>query len=173
MIKRIYGLIALAQIFITGGAQAADPVTMYVNGKVVAAPCQVDSASVEQVVDLFGPQGIRASSMYMPGSGSPFVMFNFSVINCPAGTVQTTLRFSGPADDSQPENSYKNSGTAKNVAVQLLNMQGGPLGNNKTLTGNIINRQATFYFLARAFSKYGKATPGTVNSVVVITLTWQ
>jgi len=169
----ITGLIALALGLISGAACAIDPVTLYVNGKVVAAPCQVDSDSVDKAVDLFGPQGVRASSMYTPGSASPFVMFNFSIINCPAGTMKVTLQFNGPADDNQPEDAYQNSGTAKNVAVQLRNMQGGPLGNNKTLTTDIVNRQANIYLLARAFSKNGKVTPGTVSSVVIVTLTWQ
>ncbi|MGK0599232.1 fimbrial protein [Yokenella regensburgei] len=172
MKKRINGL-PLAMFFISGSLFAGDPLTLNVKGKIVAAPCQISSDSVEKTVLLTEAQGVRASAMYTPGSATDWVAFDFNIERCPAGTVQATMLFSGAADSAGPDDLYQNSGNAGNIAIQLQTIAGQPLGNGKSLTGVIINDGYRYHLRARAYSQEGRVTPGTVNAVVTVTFTWQ
>ena len=49
---------------------------MNIKGKIVAAPCQISSDSVARTISLTDSQGIRASSLYTPGSATEWVPFD-------------------------------------------------------------------------------------------------
>lgn len=156
-----------------GEAIAGDPVAVSINGKVVAAPCQVSSDSVAKTVPLTGAQGVRASSLSTPGSATDWVPFDVTIERCPVGTATATMLFAGDADSAGPDDRYRNTGSAGNIAVQLQSAGGAPLGNNKTLSGAIANRGYVYHLRARAYSSQGGVTPGTINSVVTVTFSWQ
>lgn len=152
---------------------AGDPVTLNIKGKIVAAPCQVSSDSIVKTISLTDPQGIRASSLYTPGSATEWVTFDFNIERCPPGTITATMQLSGNADSAGPDDLYQNTGSAGNIAIQLQTAEGLPLGKDKTLSGTIVNNQYRYRLRARAYSPQGGATPGTINAAVTVTFTWQ
>ncbi|RNW25604.1 fimbrial protein [Citrobacter werkmanii] len=150
-----------------------DPVTLNINGNVKTAPCQVSSDSVNKTVDLTPGQSVTASSLYTAGSTTPWVAFELSVEQCPAGTSRVTVLFNGNADSDHPNDMYRNIGTASPVAIQVQASDGVPLGNGKSLTANISNQRYTWRLRARIYSEQGLVTPGTINSAITISMTYQ
>lgn len=150
-----------------------DPVTLNINGNVKAAPCQVSSDSVTKMVDLTSGHSVTVSSLYTAGSTTQWVAFDLSVEQCPAGTTRVAIVFTGNADSNHPEDMYRNDGTASPVAVQLQASDGLPLGDGKVLTGSISNRRYTWRLRARIYSEQGQVMPGTVNSAVTVSMTYQ
>lgn len=150
-----------------------DPVTLNINGNVKAAPCLVSSDSVTKVVDLTPGRSVTASSLYTVGSTTPWVAFDLSVEQCPPGTSRVTVVFNGSADNEHPEDMYSNVGSASPVAVQLQASDGQPLGDGKSLTVNIANQSYRWNLRARIYSEQGRVVPGTINSAVTISMTYQ
>ena len=150
-----------------------DPVTLNINGNVKAAPCQVSSDSVTKMVDLTSGHSVTVSSLYTAGSTTQWVAFDLSVEQCPAGTTRVAIVFTGNADSNHPEDMYRNEGTASPVAVLLQASDGLPLGDGKVLTGSISNRRYTWRLRARIYSEQGQVMPGTVNSAVTVSMTYQ
>jgi minor fimbrial subunit len=68
---------------------------------------------------------------------------------------------------------YQNTGTASPVAIQLQANDGVPLGNGKSLTANISEQRYTWRLRARIYSEQGQVTPGTINSAITISMTYQ
>ncbi|HCU0293587.1 TPA: type 1 fimbrial protein [Citrobacter sedlakii] len=165
--------LAIAMLFSAPAWSIGDPVALYVTGNVKAAPCQISSDSVTKTVDLTADQSITASSMYTPGSTTPWVAFDLSVENCPAGTTQVTVMFNGSPDQNQPQDRYQNVGTATPVAVQLQSRDGQPLGDGKSLSGQVESQRYTWQLRARIVSQQGHVMPGTVNAVVTVSMTYQ
>lgn len=152
---------------------AGDLVTLNINGNVKAAPCRVSSDSVTKVVDLTPGRSVTASSMFTAGSTTPWVAFDLSIELCPPGTRRVTVVFNGNADSEHPEDMYSNVGSASPVAVQLQASDGQPLGDGKSLTVNIDNQSYTWNLRARIYSEQGRVAPGTINSAVTISMTYQ
>ena len=148
-----------------------DPVTLNINGNVKTAPCQVSSDSVTKTVDLTPGQSVTASSLYTAGSTTPWGAFELSVEQCPAGTSRVTVLFNGNADSDHPNDMYQN--TASPVAIQLQANNGVPLGNGKSLTANISEQRYTWRLRARIYSEQGQVTPGTINSAITLSMTYQ
>ncbi|KNC91904.1 fimbrial protein [Trabulsiella odontotermitis] len=171
--KKRFAFMLLAMTTLSGELCAGDPVALNIQGKIVAAPCQVSSDSVAKTVNLTGAQGVRAASMSTPGSATDWVPFDFTIERCPAGTVKATMLLSGEADSAGPEDLYQNTGSAGNIAIQLQTLEGQPLGNNKSLSGTIVNNGYQYHLRARAYSPQGNVTPGTINAVVTMMFTWQ
>ncbi|EPJ9230008.1 MULTISPECIES: fimbrial protein [Klebsiella] len=172
MIAKLHDL-CLVLVLFSAPLLAGDVVSLNIKGKIVAAPCQISSDSVARTISLTDSQGIRASSLYTPGSATEWVPFDFDIERCPAGTTTATMQFSGNADNAGPDDLYQNSGSADNIAIQLQTAEGQPLGKDKTVSGTIVNNQYRYRLRARAFSPRGGVTPGTINAVVTVTFTWQ
>lgn len=172
-IKRliVIGSTALGAVILQPCATAADVVNLNVTGNIMAAPCQVKSDSINIVVDL--GQNIGASTLQSTNSASPWVPFSVSLVNCPAATTKATIQFQGTADTVNPGDMYKNMGTATNIAVQVQGVGGEQMGNGKSFTGYIANNGYTYNLRTRAYSQNGNAMPGTINSAVTATFTYQ
>ena len=86
-----------------------------------------------------------------------------------------TATFSGTSDPTAGINYYKNTGTAGNVAVALIQASNSSLkGNGTTITQAVqSDRTVTMSMKAKAYSSAGNATPGTIQSVVTATFTYQ
>ncbi|MBB1201745.1 type 1 fimbrial protein [Enterobacteriaceae bacterium 89] len=162
-----------AGILVSGSVFAGDPVTLNITGNVVASPCEISSDSITKTIDLGGGSPIQASTLQTAGSSTPWISFTIGLVNCPAGTTSATIQFHGTADSSNPADMYKNNGTAGNVAVQLQGSGGNQFGDGKTFTGVIANNAYTYNLKTRAYSQNGGVTPGTINSVVTATFTYQ
>ncbi|WP_336220216.1 fimbrial protein [Citrobacter amalonaticus] len=165
--------IAAVSAILTGmsAAYAADPVTLYIMGNVVASPCQISSDSVTKSVDL--GQNLQASDLSTAGSSTAWVNFNINLTSCPAGTTKATMTMHGSADTNNPADMYASTGTANNIAVQLQSQAGDLLGDGKSITGNIANNAYSYALRARAYTKNGGVTPGTIISTVTATFVYQ
>ena len=154
------------------GAFAGDTVTLNITGNVVASPCVVNGGASNIDVDL---GSIQATTLAPVGSSSPEVPFDIKFTACPAGTTSVMATFSGTSDAVAGTNYYKNTGTAGNVAVALIQTSTGNFkGNGTSITQTVQgDRTATMSLKAKAWSSAGSATPGTIKSVVTATITYQ
>ncbi len=162
-----FGIIVACQT-----AFSADIVTLNITGNVVASPCIVNGGVGNINVDL---GNIQATTLATAASSSAEVPFNLNLTSCPAGTSSVTATFSGTSDPTAGINYYKNTGTAGNVAVALIQASNGSLkGNGTTITQAVqSDRTVTMSMKAKAYSSTGNATPGTIQSVVTATFTYQ
>lgn len=163
-------MIAVGLLTASTSLFAADPVTLNITGNIVASPCQISSDSVTIPVNL--GTNIQASDLQTAGTSTSWVPFSIALVSCPAGTTTATMTMHGTADSAQPADLYTNTGTATNVAVQLQSTTGTQLGDGKTITGNIASGSYTYQLQARAYTKNGAVTPGTINSVVTATFVY-
>lgn len=157
-------------LMVSAYGYAADPVSLNVTGNIVASPCQVSSDSVTKSVDL--GQSILSSDLKTAGNATSWTSFTIDLNNCPAATTIATMTMHGTADTDNPNDMYKSTGTANNIAVQLQSQAGDLLGNGKSITGNIINNACSFLLHARAYTQNGEATPGTIVSTVTATFVY-
>lgn len=149
---------------------AADPVMVNITGNVVASPCTLDTANSDLAIDL---GNIQATDLASVGVTSTPKSFNLAVNACPAATTNVVLSFGG-TEDSQAPGRYANTGTATNVAVEVLQASTGTLkGPGTTLTLPVLaDRTATFNLQTRAYAK-GQATPGSIVSTMQATFIYQ
>lgn len=168
MKKKISFLVSII-IFMVGSlsvAKAAD-VTITINGKVVATPCTVSTPNVTI------PLGTLASADFITaGSTSAWHSFSLNLTNCPVGTSSITATFSGSSDSS---NSYfANTGAATNMAVQLADSSGNNLknGSTKVVAVDDSSKSAVLNLEVRAITTQGKATQGTIQSIINVTYTY-
>lgn len=164
----------LALMLLTGQVWGqGDPIVLNIKGNVKAAPCQVSSDSITKTVDLTAGSPVTASSMYTAGSTTPWVSFDFSIEHCPEGTTGVMIQFNGNADDMHRDDMYRNLGTATPVAIQLQAADGRPLGDGQVLTSEIVAQRYTWNLRARLYSEQGQVSPGTIDSVVTVSLSYQ
>lgn len=164
--KTRYMLMVAGAIFV--GNAAADPVTINVTGKVIAAACTIDNNG-KYDVDL--GQNLSAVRLNSATPYSEWKTFNVTLSQCPAGTTKVTARFSG-IENTARNDMYANAagdGYAKNIAIELQRTTGGVnAGNGKALTVDVDSlRKATFDLQARVYG-IGGATPGNIASVVTL-----
>ncbi|MEB6377368.1 type 1 fimbrial protein [Leclercia adecarboxylata] len=159
--------IAIACLFTAGAA--ADGVNIAVKGRIVATPCVFNGGSPVVNVNL---GNIQAKNMATPASSSAPVPFTLNFTQCPAVTQRVTVTFTGTADPDAGTNYYRNSGTARNIALGIIETRTGNLkGSGSSLTRNINDdRTTTLNMQAIAYSDTGGVTPGTISVAVVATL---
>ncbi|STD10677.1 fimbrial protein [Cronobacter sakazakii] len=163
----------MTALLFSSAAIADDPVTMNISGKVTASPCTVDGDSINKTIDLGNGQPIQTSTLYEAGSATPWITFHINLKDCPTGTTKATITFAGTPDEDNPDDMYKNSGTATNVAVQLQGTGGDKFGNGKYWTGVVDKETYTYNLKTRAFTQNGQVSPGTINAVVTASFTYQ
>lgn len=147
----------------------ADPVNINVTGNVVASPCTVDSAS--GIAVALGD--IQATALATAGTTANPKDFDLKLTDCPAGTTSVVVYFSGTADATKTD-SYANTGTAKNVSVELIQISSGNLkGNNSNITQSVDADHSVIYKLRAQAYATGVAEPGTISSVIQATFTYQ
>ncbi|WP_239667346.1 fimbrial protein [Franconibacter helveticus] len=164
---------AVMALMVCSTATRADPVTVNINGNVVASPCDINSDSVTKTIDLGNGSPIQASNLQTAGSYTNWVLFDINIVNCPAGTTKATIQFHGSPDANSPADMYANTGTATNVAVQLQGTGGQQFGDGKTFTATIANSAYSYHLRTRAYSTNGGVTPGTISAVVTASFTYQ
>ncbi|HFD6682397.1 TPA: fimbrial protein [Providencia alcalifaciens] len=170
MKKLILPLFLANSLFISVGAFSASTVTLNFKGNIKAATCNISGGNNIDIdlkrmpVDLFN----------QPQSGSDWKMFNIDMNNCSSYVNQIVLTFSGTADTNNINDLYKNTGTAKNIAVQLESGDGTtPLGNQKVLRVPLGGKNSLSIPLrTRAFSALGNASTGSVSANITATITY-
>lgn len=150
---------------------SADTVTINVTGNIVASPCIVNGGSNSLNVDL---GNIQATALSTPGAASTPVPFTLSVTNCPNGTSTVRADFDGSASHDAP-NLYENMGTAGNVYIALYDgVTGDTLGPGYTLFKPVqSDRTASIPLKVNAYSIDGTTTPGSINTAIVLTMSYQ
>lgn len=163
---------SLGLIMTSQGAFAGDPITLNITGNVVASPCIVNGGTGNIDIDL---GDIQASTLTAAASSSEEKAFDIKLTSCPTGTSRVITTFSGSSDSVAGTDYYKNTGTAGNVAVALIEASSGNLkGNGSTITQAVqADHTVTLSMKAKAYSSAGGATPGTIVSVVTATFTYQ
>ncbi|CAI1564425.1 fimbrial protein [Serratia fonticola] len=160
-------LIIVAGIM-SSAVQATD---LTINGRVVATPCTIDTASVSQDVD-FGQ--VRLTEMRAAGNASDWKAFQVKLVNCPQGTTSSVVTFSGtPA--TADVTLYANAGTATNAAVQLAQDANKTMvqGTGSTMTVPVDAQHNATYALAGRLIVTDDTRAGTFSSVVQMNFTYQ
>lgn len=167
--KGYLAVMVLPLILAGTGAHAAGT-SIDVKGRLVANPCTVDTNTVKKNITVPSTQ---AHAMTDAASGGDWVDFALDVNKCPVYLKTVTVTFTGPADKDDPT-TYKNTGDAKNVSLQLAANQVN-YGNGSTLQVNVdqTTHSATFPLSARMYSAKGGATQGTFGAVVNFDFTYQ
>ena len=158
-------LLAASLLAFVCPAFSAD-INITVNGRVEARPCTVSTTDVD--VDL---GDLYTFSFVAPGSVSAWHDATLNLTNCPTGTSRVTATFSGPTDET---GYYRNSGTAKNIQIELQDDRGARFnnGSNKPLQLPANSRNIRFPLQVRALSVNGGATQGSIQAVISVTYTY-
>ncbi|MGO4744697.1 fimbrial protein [Serratia quinivorans] len=169
--KALFKHSVLAGLVIAAGMTVAqaDPVNITITGNVVASPCTVDTTNSNLTVDL---GTIQAADLATVGNTSTAIPFQLKLKDCPASTTSAMVTFGGTADPVVTDR-YISTGTASNVAVEVLQTSTGYLkGPTTNITQSIqADRTITYALQTRAYAK-GVATPGTIVATVLATFTY-
>lgn len=149
---------------------ATHATSIIMSGKVLPSPCVVNSDSVSKLIEF---QKVEARSMSDAGSTGDWVDFDLNLEDCPVYLTSATAVFSGEPD-TDDKNTYKNTGTATNISLQLASRTNF-YGNGTTLktTINSTKHTALFPLSARMYSAKGNVGKGTFASVVFVNFTYQ
>ncbi|WP_370964709.1 fimbrial protein [Enterobacter wuhouensis] len=168
----IIALATLGLMMANSKIVAADTVNLNITGNVVSAPCIVNGGSGNINVNL---GDIQASTLAEAYSASTVVPFDIRLSNCPNGISRVEATFTGTSDPVAGTSYYRSTGTAGNVAVALLTASTGTLkGNGTTSIMHVqTDRTASLPMHAKAYSRMGGASAGTIRSVVTLGFTYQ
>lgn len=143
-----------------------------IKGIVVASPCTVDSASVSQDVDF---QQLRSTDLKQAGTATEWQPFSVKLTRCPASTSKSTVIFSG-TPSTNDATLFANSGTAQNIDVQLVQYDDKSLvlSNGSSMTVEVdASHNAVYHLAGRLYTVTGSTIPGTFNSEVLMSFTYQ
>lgn len=162
-------IMACANLFST----ASSAVMIYINGEVVASPCEVNGGSDSLSVNL--GDAIQADSLNTSGSATDWKDITLSLKNCPYATTSFSVAFLGTPDANDTEY-YQNTGTATNLKLELTDSSStAAYKSGATLENVAIDQTSRAYDLkmrARAVSK-GAVMPGTIKGQIQATFTYQ
>lgn len=157
-------IISAALVFMSLKSNAND-VVINVTGRFVPLPCTVETTQLR--LDL---GKIYASTLAKAGSSGQWVYGTIMLKDCPSITNGVTAKFSG----LQGSYYYRNTGTAKNVEIQLQTADGSDLSNGKSQEITITRLgTAELPVRVRAYSGAGKAVDGTIQSTINVIYTYQ
>ncbi|RDL19484.1 fimbrial protein [Serratia fonticola] len=166
--------LALGGMGISYSALAVDA-RIKITGTVKASPCTVDAVGGDVNVNL---GEIKAHTL-TAGAGSDWQSFSLDLSDCPVSTTNVTAAFTGTAADESTD-LYKNEAANPAGAVQIEMVDGSSSANRRLGSGSDMTvavdhstNKASFPLKARAFSTNGGATPGSIEGVVQVALTYQ
>ena len=169
MCNSFYSVLFTVILFFSTAAQAQDQVSVSVTGNILASPCKIDTDNLNQTIKL----GVLVSSdLQKPGSAGPEKKFQIKFYDCPAGTSQVNLTFSGNPDNDEPLSSYKNDGSASNIFVRLMTQNNEPAGPGQVISGMVdADNAVNFDLSAQAVSK-GEVIAGSIMAAATFTVTY-
>lgn len=169
--KKQLSIISFAFLMATGNATsawAADSTVINIKANIVSSPCIVATDTLN--IDLGDIQSVVLAK---GGDVSPWsAVQNIQLTNCPAGTSTVTATFNGTPGVNVV--SYKNTGTAKDVGVELADDSStiNYLSNGTTKAVTVASGSANIPVRARLQSD-GVATVGTVLASVNVTFEYK
>lgn len=133
-------------------------------GKIIETPCIVSTNSKNQTISF---PDVLTTNGVAPGT---LATNSFAILldQCPASQQYATIKFYGTPDAINSTRAYSNSGTAKNVAIEIVTSYNIEMGNGKVATLSLLNEK-TFKFNASLVSR-GNITAGTIQAVVTAEL---
>lgn len=146
-----------------------------ITGTVTATPCTVDTTKSDLSVDI---GSFDASSLSAAGATGGQKLFNLVLKDCPSTTSIVKATFTGTVykDDNT---AYANTGTATNLGLQVklytdpwASITTSP-GGSTQVNVNATDHTATFAMATRPYTKTGGVTPGTINTPVTVTFSYQ
>lgn len=178
MLKRVFFLNMLLPalaVLLGTEAKAAD---VTITGRIIAASCTVSPMLAGgQEVNL-GTLG-RTQFQNAGGTGD-WKSFSLNLTNCPVGTSQSTVTFSGTPTGpggSLFANTEPVSSAAANMAIQMAKDadHSAVLSNGTSMTVDVddVTRTATFPLAARLYTDVGNVGAGRVSSSVLVNFTYQ
>ena len=178
MLKRIFLLNMLFSALAILPGMKVEAANVAVTGKVIAASCTVSPVLAgAQEVNL----GTRGRSQFQfANDAGDWKSFSLNLSNCPAGTSQTKVTFTGTPDGTNATlfaNTEPVATAAANMAVQMA--KGGDhsaiLSTNSIMTVAVdtLTGTATFPLAARMYTPSGGAQAGNVTSSVLVNFTYQ
>lgn len=147
----------------------ADSVAVNISGNVVASSCTVKSGSSFSVL----LPDIDVLKLAKNGDTSPFVDFDLDLEGCSAGVTKVTATYGGEVSPLSA-NSFKNTGSATQVVLYLLDSAGVEIRPNATrqVAVDSVARTAKFSQKVQIYA-IGASTPGTVSGNIIVSFTYQ
>jgi len=159
-----------AAILLAVSTAPVSAVDIKVTGNIVAAPCDVDPSTPTNV-DLSLGSALSAD-LKKAGTLSQPRQVTIRFINCPRFTTAIKATYSGTADTGAGSR-FKNTGTAKNIAIELRDVATDTLIiNGRSVSTPISEQQASVVLKAAMYSK-GNVAAGTVIAAVTMTFEYQ
>lgn len=163
-------VLSLTLIAVGHNVAFADPININITGKVIASPCVVNNSESNLNIDL--GTSIQARSLVDAGAGTTPTPFNLTLTECPLGTSNVKVTFTGTAAEAPQTDMYLNTGAATPLAVELSSGS-TILGNNASLTQGVqADKTVTYALSARAVTPTGSVTPGSIIAVVQANFTY-
>lgn len=166
-------LAAAFTALLASGAAGADTANIQVNGDIAAGTCELAAGDVNRTVTLD-----TVSVKDMPASGKASAgakNFTLTVLNCDPGLTTATFTFAGTPDATDGLR-YRNTGTAKGVAIELESADGqtiGANGTNNARASTITGDQATLDLNVSYWHLPGVAlSSGSVRAVATVEVTY-
>ncbi|MDX6842943.1 MAG: fimbrial protein [Hafnia sp.] len=174
--KSTSGLFLLAALSSTASA-VGDQTAVMVTANVVASPCVVLSPNLTIPLGNIEASTLESANVYTAWSEMTSTA-TIKLANCPAGTTEVLMTFTGPPDPNGGVGSFLNmdtgTGAATNVSVQLKpSGSTDPIRNNEVMDIPIETGAALIPLSARLYTKSGGVTPGRVSSVINVAFSYK
>lgn len=178
MFKRVFVLNMLLSALTVLPGTKVEAADVTITGKVIAASCTVSPV-------LAGAQEVNLGTLgrthfQNANDAGDWKSFALNLTNCPAGTSQTTVTFTGTPDGTNATlfaNTEPVASAAPYMAVQMAKDadHSAVLSTGSTMTVNVdtLTGTATFPLAARMVTPSGGAQAGQVSSSVLVNFTYQ
>lgn len=156
---------------LSANTYAADSSVINITATVVASPCQVSTPNITI------PLGdVEASVLEAPNSYNDWSTATDSstikLINCPVGTTEVDMVFTGTPDLNDGTDTFLNAetgvGAATNVSIQMRYASSVTISNNSLVPAHpsTTTHDVSLPLEARLHTKNGNVTPGSVSAVI-------
>lgn len=143
--------------------------TLSIAANIVASPCTVSGDSVAKEVDL---GQFWTSQLAHAGDTTGWSTFDINLTDCPASTTRIAVTLNGDTDKQAPVY-FANSGSGKNVAIEVATKDGVTLSNGSQVEAPVKSNGAIFNLQGRMVSPAGKATSGEVTGTIELTFNYR
>lgn len=161
--KKKYSHVLLLLLFFSNTVFSANMPIITVYGKVVVLPC--DSVPVNENIDI---GTLKTGDFLNKNTSSPWKKLILHLDRCPSNNL--TVRATFNAEKGINVDDFKNTGTAKNLDIQIKNNDNNQFVNNGSyIEKKIIDHSVDYSLSVRAHSPSGNITKGTIKSTITVT----
>jgi major type 1 subunit fimbrin (pilin) len=176
ILQRIFAVLismASSSVFAQSSPTFGADARINFTGTILPPSCDIDSTTANQTVKLGSAPVANFAAV---GSTSNATAFNLKLLNCSTGAT-VTMNVAGTTDTAPSV--LKNTGTAKQIGVQLLQASnvgattGTPLTLNTAINKGTIGPTNTMTIpLVAQFYRLGTLTAGSVAATATFTFTY-